>query len=84
MNDDDARSWSSYNVKYTNSNSYKPSRAKKIFHGIVLGVLTGAVLGLVYLNWYEAQIIARQRHLLIEMWYFIQNNCASPTSYTRF
>jgi hypothetical protein len=56
--------------------SYKPKvSAKKIFHGIVLGVLTGAVLGLIYLNWYEAKVIAAQRELIIELWKYIQVVC---------
>ena len=79
--DSDARSWNWSTVPITPKSKFN---WKKFAHNFVMAVLVGAVLGLLYVNWYEAQIIARQRHLLIEMWYFIQNNCASPTSYTRF
>lgn len=74
----EARSASSYNWTGYGFPPSVPKRkwsAKKIFHGIVLGVLTGAVLGLVYLNWYEAQVIQAQRHLILEMWKYIVQSC---------
>lgn len=42
---------------------------------IALGLLIGAVLGLTALNIYESHIIAAQRHLLVEMFYFLQQSC---------
>lgn len=63
----------------------KPSfNYKKFFYRLSWAVLVGAVLGLLYVNWYEAQIIVKQRDLIREMWFYIQNSCANPTSYTRF
>lgn len=78
----EGRSWSSYNVKYmhpsfTIHKPYKPGfNWKKFLHRIIMAVLVGAVLGLLYVNWYEAQVIAQQRHLIFQMWQYIQSSCS--------
>ena len=69
----------SYNWKAV-SHKPKTGRALKILNRVVLALLVFAVLGLLYVNWKEAQIIALQRHLIIQMWQYIQMGCPSPTS----
>lgn len=77
----EARSVSSYRTVQTVHATPNRARTKKIFHGIALGVLVVAVAGLIYLNWYESKVIALQRHLILDLWDYIQAGCPNPTSY---
>lgn len=75
----EARSAASYNWK-SQQGSYKPkTNWKKFLHHFVLAVLAGAVIGLLYVNWYEAKVIAAQRNLIIEMYQFIVQGCPTFT-----
>lgn len=64
--------------KFTGWDKDPKIKRSKFFHRFVLAVLVGAVIGLLYVNWYEAQVIQAQRHVIYEMWDFIQAGC--PTS----